>query len=73
MLGRGGKLLRFLNFALDEGEWLGFTLRPLYFRVENLGGCWLGGLGVALNPTLPHISGRLFADLFQFHHLICEL
>lgn len=33
MLGCGGKLLRFLNFALDEGEWPGFTLRPLYFRV----------------------------------------
>jgi hypothetical protein len=42
----GGKSLRFLNFALDEGEWPGFTLRPLYFRVENLGGHWLGGFGV---------------------------
>lgn len=46
--GCGGTLLRFLNFALDEGESPGFTRRPLYFRVENLGERWLGGLGVAL-------------------------
>jgi len=44
----GRKSLRFLNFAVDEVELLGLTLRPLCFRVDNLGGRWLGGLGVDL-------------------------